>query len=285
MDNEISSRSEAIESQSFIVNADMAIFILFIALLTAVNSLALLLVQEEVTRSLVEIFWWAGTIFLMIEVVVRLVRHENRSRMLTQYRGWIDVIGSLPIPFISLLRLWRAWWFVNRLQKQEIKDIQHRIVIRHARTTILAVAISAVIVLELGSILILRAEANEPLTNIHTPGDALWWSLVTMATVGYGDLYPVTPAGRLIGSVMIVTGVGLFTSLTSFMAHWFIVRRSEPGGELVNAPGSMPALQVETAKRLLEELANDPESKEREAVLAVIVTILESNRQKSGDSK
>jgi len=80
--------------------------------------------------------------------------------------------------------------------------------------------------LELGAVLILDAESASTQANIQTGLDALWWNIVTLATVGYGDKYPVTTAGRVIGVIVIVVGVGLFSALTSFLAHWFLRPRT-----------------------------------------------------------
>jgi len=86
--------------------------------------------------------------------------------------------------------------------------------------------LAAVIMLEVGAVLILDAESASAQANIHTGIDALWWNIVTLATVGYGDKYPVTTAGRVVGVIVIVVGVGLFSALTSFLAHWFLRPRA-----------------------------------------------------------
>ena len=80
--------------------------------------------------------------------------------------------------------------------------------------------------LEVGAVLILDAESASTQANIQTGIDALWWNIVTLATVGYGDKYPVTTAGRVIGVIVIVVGVGLFSALTSFLAQWFLRSRA-----------------------------------------------------------
>lgn len=81
------------------------------------------------------------------------------------------------------------------------------------------------LVVTFGSIMIVLVEKGAPSGNILTGDDAVWWSIVTIATVGYGDRFPTTPPGRLIGTAMIVVGVSLFSVLTSFIATNFVARR------------------------------------------------------------
>ncbi len=63
--------------------------------------------------------------------------------------------------------------------------------------------------------------------SIHTFGDALWWAITTVTTVGYGDKYPVTPAGRGIASFLMITGIALFGLLTANITTFFVERGSD----------------------------------------------------------
>jgi voltage-gated potassium channel len=78
----------------------------------------------------------------------------------------------------------------------------------------------------------LWAEGSAPDASITTGQDAIWYLIVTMSTVGYGDLYPVTDLGRLIGSVIIVVGVGVFGTLTGFLANAFMAPASDDEEEV-----------------------------------------------------
>lgn len=77
----------------------------------------------------------------------------------------------------------------------------------------------AIMVLIFGSIAILQAE-TDPNSNIKNAEDAIWWVIVTMATVGYGDKFPITTEGRFIGAVVMIVGIGLFGTFSGFIASW-----------------------------------------------------------------
>ena len=62
-------------------------------------------------------------------------------------------------------------------------------------------------------LLLLAAESASPDASIRSFGDALWFSLITMTTVGYGDLSPVTPLGRILGTVFALCSIGILTAL------------------------------------------------------------------------
>lgn len=71
-----------------------------------------------------------------------------------------------------------------------------------------------------GSIGVLQFE-NDPESNIRTAGDAIWWAIATMTTVGYGDIYPITAEGRVLGIVLMIAGVGIFGTVTGLIASLF----------------------------------------------------------------
>ena len=72
----------------------------------------------------------------------------------------------------------------------------------------------------------LQEESRAPDANITTGGDALWWAIVTITTVGYGDFFPVTTLGRVTGVVRHVRGIGIIGALASILAS--ILVRVEP---------------------------------------------------------
>ena len=84
--------------------------------------------------------------------------------------------------------------------------------------------------------------------NITTASDALWYTIVTISTVGYGDQYPVTNLGRIIGAGIIVVGVGIFGTFTGYLANLFLSPRT-PSEPEVSEPA--PGLSVSAVRELI----------------------------------
>jgi voltage-gated potassium channel len=80
-----------------------------------------------------------------------------------------------------------------------------------------------------------RVEYDAPGATITTFRDALWWAVVTTTTVGYGDLTPVTPAGRVIATAVMIVGIGLIGTVSATVAAWFVTRHSEPDTQPTDA--------------------------------------------------
>lgn len=90
---------------------------------------------------------------------------------------------------------------------------------------------------------------------LETFGDGLWWALVTATTVGYGDISPVTPQGRLVATVLMLVGIGTLGMITGSIATYFLGHhRSEPGNPQVEwlreQLGRWDLLEVEERRRL-----------------------------------
>jgi voltage-gated potassium channel len=211
---------------AIIITPSYEAFVLAIVVLSIVNSGLVLFMTDLAQREVVLIIQGFLCLFLIADAFYRLRRAHNNAYFLLKMYGALYFIGSLPVPFIFVLRLIPTWVMTRRLRQRDYEALGQVVVRRYAQSTLLAVVLAAILVLEFGSVLVLRAEDLAPNRNIQTASDALWWAIVTIATVGYGDRYPTTNWGRVIGVLMIVVGVGLFSSLTSFLAQWFLKQRS-----------------------------------------------------------
>lgn len=99
----------------------------------------------------------------------------------------------------------------------------------------------------------IAVERASPEANIRTAADAVWYTYVTITTVGYGDRYPVTETGRVMGLIIMTAGVGLFGTFTGYLANIFLVppRRKEKQEQPVIGTET-PQAKLAELKRLLD---------------------------------
>jgi voltage-gated potassium channel len=137
--------------------------------------------------------------------------------------GWLDLLSSLPTQDIYR---WGRLFRVFRILRA-IRSARHILtVLKKSRrqTFFLGTLFAAFFMVELGALAVLHFEDGsvdrEP--NIKTPQQAFWWAIVTITTVGYGDHYPVTAGGKIFAGVLMVFGIGFFSSLAAVIASWLM---------------------------------------------------------------
>ena len=160
-----------------------------------------------------------GVFFL--DFLVRFFKAESKLKYMKW--GWIDLLASIPANGIFRLgRIARVIQIVRAIKAyRSVSHVLNGIFKNHMKGTFTFAVIVAIMLVLFSSIAILEVETS-PKSNIKTAEDALWWAYVTITTVGYGDLYPVTTKGRLIALVLMTGGVGLFGVFTGYLASWFV---------------------------------------------------------------
>jgi len=203
----------------------ISIYALCIALLAITSFINFLLITfvplpASIKQILTEFDYGVALIFL-VDFLFRLLRAPKKLEYMRTW-GWLDMLSAVPIPFFSIFRIVRVIRVAITLRKMRLKDVERSITKHPARSTIIATGFLAFLVMVSGSAVMLAVEKGDPSANIRTGGDALWWAIVTMATVGYGDKYPVTGGGRIIATVVMAVGIVIFGVLSSYLASTFI---------------------------------------------------------------
>ena len=145
-------------------------------------------------------------------------RAENRRAFLKW--GWIDFVSSIPV--YGVFRLARIVRVIRVLRGIRSAKYILTILFQHkAKGTFSVVALVSLVLLIFSAIVILNVE-TVPEANIKTASDALWWAVATITTVGYGDRYPVTDTGRVVGAILMIAGVGFFGTFTAYLATIFL---------------------------------------------------------------
>ncbi|ADQ79387.1 Ion transport 2 domain protein [Paludibacter propionicigenes WB4] len=202
-----------------IVIVVLSIYVLFALVIDSFFKLA-----PEVSKLLYLIDDLICVLFLY-DFFYRFIKAPSKLKFMKW--GWIDLISSIPtfeyLRYGRLIRLIRLFRILRAFRS--VKYLTSHIFKTRTRGTFSTVSLISFLMLIFGSISILQVE-TVPESNIKTAGDAIWWSFVTITTVGYGDKFPVTGEGRVIAAFLMVTGVTLFGTFTGFIAAWFMGDKS-----------------------------------------------------------
>ncbi|MCW2753910.1 MAG: hypothetical protein JWQ32_1321 [Marmoricola sp.] len=162
-------------------------------------------------REFLGVVSWTVWAVFAIDFAVRLSLVEDRRAYAASH--WYDV-ALIALPVLRPLRLLRLLALARILNRSAAGSL-----VGQVSTYVVGTAVGAVM---LGAIAILDAEQNARGANIKTFGDALWWASTTVATVGYGDRYPVTTSGRFIAIGLMLVGIAMVGALTASVAAWLV---------------------------------------------------------------
>jgi voltage-gated potassium channel len=151
-----------------------------------------------------------------LDYVARLRLAENRSSWFIRHLFELAIVA---LPLLRPLRLLRLILLIEALQKAIGKAFPGRIAVYTASGITLMIYSAALAVFE--------TERDQPGATINSFGKAVWWSITTVTTVGYGDCYPVTNTGRIIAVLLMIGGISLVGVVTASLATWIIQRVSE----------------------------------------------------------
>ncbi len=166
----------------------------------------------------------------------RILTASSKSGYFFRQHGWADLVASVPLPQLKVLRVFRLFRVYRLMRDIGPKNIFNSLVKDRAGTALYTLLMAGILVLQFGSLAMLRIEQYATGANITSASDALWYTIVTISTVGYGDQYPVTNAGREVGALIIVVGVGIFGTFTGYLANFFLSPTSQ---ETASAQGAV----------------------------------------------
>lgn len=151
----------------------------------------------------------------VVDYLVRLSLARNRS---VWFRSHLGTLAIAVIPVFRLVLLMQALTRLPGMRPSAGARLRTQIMVYGAGAGILLIYVSSLAVLEV--------ERQAPDGNIENFFEAIWWACVTITTTGYGDFYPVTAPGRLIGVGVMFSGVALAGIITAALASWILERAS-----------------------------------------------------------
>ena len=186
-----------------------------------------------------------------VDLVIRFILDPEKGKFLK--RNW-PLLVALAFPPLRIVLVITA---VMRVAKD-----------RNALTKIVGIyAVYGVLFVVLfGSVFTLIFEIDAPGANIVSYGDAVWWGFVTVTTVGYGDFYPVTVAGRVVAVFIMFTGAAAVGAVTAAVASRFIAGSpsnssstsssdSSQQSQTTHPSPAVPSVTIEQEEATLEKLS------------------------------
>ncbi|GLP95678.1 ion transporter [Paraferrimonas sedimenticola] len=168
-------------------------------------------------------------------------------------RNWIDFVASIPA--VEELRFARIFQILRVIRLIRVsRSVLIPLLRQRTQTGAMGLLLATVVLISLSSILILLVEGGHPDSNINTAEEAIWWAFVTISTVGYGDYYPSTGAGRLLGGLVIIGGVGFFGVVSGYVASMFVAPDQE---ETVEASEARTRAELE---KILAEMEDNQDA-------------------------
>ncbi len=228
---------------------------LFIGALSVLSILNLIMIYAFASETINTVLYVINIIMTPIflgDFFYRLFTTHAKAHYFWRNFGWADLLSSLPFPQLKLLRFFRLWRVIRLFMEFGARNLVRQFVAHRAENALLTVVFLVLCVLEFGSIAVLKAEATSPDANITDASDAIWWAYVTITTVGYGDRYPVTNWGRVVGIFVMTAGVGLFGTLSGFLANKFLAPPAVKDEKAPPEASDSPQARLAELRRLLD---------------------------------
>ena len=199
------------------------------------------------------------TVLFIYDFVLRLATAPSRSNYFFRNYGWADLLACVPA--FRIFRLFRIYKAYRLIHKYGVAYIKTYLSNNRAASALYILVLMVILIIEVGSFMVLQQERADPAANITTAGDAIWWAYVTITTVGYGDQFPVTGGGRMVGIMVMTTGVAVFATFAGLISSKLL---SSPAKEEEKPEEAAEGDAVARARAELKQLISERERIETE---------------------
>lgn len=239
------------ERRELAKNPNLAVMIVLVSVLSIINTV--LVYFPTTDPALVDdvlFFRWFLEVVFVFNFLYRLVTAGSRLSYLKSIDGITDLLAC--VPFIEVAWIFRGAKAITVLRGMGYEQFKRNLSKERAEAIVYLYVFVIFLVLEFGSYGVLVAERSDPSATIKTTQDAIWYSYVTITTVGYGDFVPYTLAGRVIGSIIMTMGIGTYAILIGYFARRLVVGRKEREEE--KAAEKMVTIDAEEMTRHQQEM-------------------------------
>lgn len=192
--------------------------------------------------------WCIWLFFLFETSLLTFLVNDKVNYLKSNWLNVVIILCGLPIlwlgtPYAGILRSLRLLLFIN-LMLQLSATVRFILTRNHLGAMLL---VSGIFVVVAGYLI----AGIDP--NINSPGDGIWWAWVTATTVGYGDIVPTSPEGRILGGILMALGVGLLSIITANISVYFIASAK-------NSPEKIMLERIEERLEKIEQLLQEKTS-------------------------
>lgn len=232
----------------------------WLVLVVAVVSLLLVLLETflRIPPNLLPLLRQIDILSCFVFLADIIVRWRREKWAASFWRwGWIDLLASIPFdPAFRSLQAIRIYRFVRLIRV--LKKLNTLTTGTSLNEKLLALPGIALVMVFFSTMLMVEVERGAPNATIKTGGDALWWALTTVTTVGYGDMYPVTTEGRIIAAVLMLIGIALFGAMSAIVTSKLILPKETRDHEELRHEIRALHAEIRELRRHLPDKPLDP---------------------------
>jgi hypothetical protein len=228
------------------------LFVGALSVLSIVNLVLQILIDDPALDTVLLAMNGLLSVIFLGDFLYRILSAPSKRNYFFREFGWADLLASVPVQQAKIFRVFRLFRVVRLLRADGVAGIGGRLLRDRAGSALYSLLLMGILVLQFGSLWMLRIEQNAPGANITTASSALWYVIVTISTVGYGDRFPVTNSGRLLGALIIIVGVGIFGTFTGYLANLFLAPRGAKASNALTA-GDAEARRQERMRELVAQ--------------------------------
>ncbi len=219
-------------------------FDIFIVALIAMNVLAIILESVQAVRERWSGWLWGFEIISVCvftaEYLLRLWScvegrpgvspHRTRLRFFVSPMGQVDLWAVMPfylpflgvdLRFIRAVRLFRLARIAKVGRYSKAVNLLGRVCWNHRAELVMALSVLLMLLILASTVIYYAENEVQPEAFSSVPA-SMWWTVATLTTVGYGDVYPITPLGKVMGSIISILGIGMFALPTGILGAGFV---------------------------------------------------------------
>lgn len=195
---------------------------LFVSIITLVSVIVILIPSiyslTSTELQIIYIFDAVVVAILAVDFYIRLRESGQGSRFILTH--FYEIPAMLPLVLFAFIEqdpgyIGAAIRSLRLIRLFRLVQLFFRTLKLFEGRRILYIIVFSALAVSLGAVAEYIAESSDPEAKITNIGDAFWWAIVTVTTVGYGDLYPVTPGGKIVASMMMIIGIAILGVLIS----------------------------------------------------------------------